>query len=66
MNKFSSIFCTVTYLLTERTDFPEIKSLLDSKRLQDVVNKISTNLFYYLLFLFFKTSGLTFINPGYS
>ena len=41
MNKFSSIFCTVTYPLSQRTDFPELESLLDSKlSLQNVADKI--------------------------
>ena len=55
MNKFSSFFCTVTYPLTERTDFPELESLLDSKlSLQNVADKISKKKFYCLLFYIFQ------------
>lgn len=55
MNKFSSIFCTVTYPLSERTDFPELESLLDSKlSLQNVADKISKKKILLLTFLYFS------------
>lgn len=55
MNKFSSFFCTVTYPLTERTDFPELESLLDSKlSLQNVADKISKKKILLLTFLYFS------------
>ena len=54
MNKFSSIFCTVTYPLSQRTDFPELESLLDSKlSLQNVADKISRKILL-LTFLYFS------------
>ena len=54
MNKFSSIFCTVTYPLSERTDFPELESLLDSKlSLQNGADKISRKILL-LTFLYFS------------
>ena len=54
MNKFSSFFCTVTYPLTERTDFPELESLLDSKlSLQNVADKISRKILL-ITFLYFS------------
>lgn len=62
MNKFSSIFCTVTYPLSQRTDFPELESLLDSKlSLQNVADKISRKKNLLLTFFYiFQNLGTYF------
>ena len=64
MNKFSSIFCTVTYPLSQRTDFPELESLLDSNSklsLQNVADKISRKKNLLLTFFYiFQNLGTYF------
>ena len=62
MNKFSSIFCTVTYPLSQRTDFPELESSLDSKlSLQNVADKISRKKNLLLTFFYiFQNLGTYF------
>ena len=62
MNKFSSIFCTVTYPLSQRTDFPELESLLDSKlSLQNDADKISRKKNLLLTFFYiFQNLGTYF------